>query len=655
MSKLEFPDPFHLKDRDEIRLETLVEFRMRALAGKIIEKPNWWNKVRDPLVVRKWRKEFRQIDKVLIAKFWTPLKRGRYEPRIEDDAGDDDGDEEQVMPVTVVMGMDVPMDVDRDDADGGNMGVDEAESEDEYEYDRDHTDKIPGRRKFWPRTKVTKAQLNYIFDWLKWLADVRDVETGIEATHIPNVYQSYGLIPSELRAALLDGSRVLESVPDAEKDWHPGSNNQVLDLIHPSLHCFRIGKTLVRNPETGKLYVPSFDEYMLMREDLDLGMYRIQGQRYSLSEQHQWLPTDFIISQTGEVNNVSYINNLHPDHFKPLYGTINSVLARFLLLWERVLSDTRNPRDPVIQVDPYGWYENDPRRTPEPQQEAFKKKSPGPGENLNLNPLSAYYEAHYQWSCRRLPFIPDPPPFSPPNQNQKAHFNLKGRTIQVIVKMANIMLTPENREYAGGSWHVEGMENERIVATGIYYYESANVTESKLGFRTALCDDMYLRYEQSDWLGLAMAYGLDEYDGTLNQELGSVTTKEGKCLAFPNIWQHRVSPFKLIDPTKPGHRKILCFFLVDPTKKILSTTVVPPQQADWCMWESERAPALRNLPVELFEMVTDYLKPDAEGKGGVITMEEAKEEREKLMEERRNALITQNERVYEAEFNMCEH
>jgi len=40
---------------------------------------------------------------------------------------------------------------------------------------------------------------------------------------------------------------------------------------------------------------------------------------------------------------------------------------------------------------------------------------------------------------------------------------------------------------------------------------------------------------------------------------------EGRCIAFPNIYQHRVSPFELRDKSKPGHRKILAFFLVDPT------------------------------------------------------------------------------------------
>ncbi len=35
--------------------------------------------------------------------------------------------------------------------------------------------------------------------------------------------------------ALVRGVAILESVPDEEKDWHPGSEHQVLDLVHPSL------------------------------------------------------------------------------------------------------------------------------------------------------------------------------------------------------------------------------------------------------------------------------------------------------------------------------------------------------------------------------------------------------------------------------------
>ena len=34
--------------------------------------------------------------------------------------------------------------------------------------------------------------------------------------------------------------------------------------------------------------------------------------------------------------------------------------------------------------------------------------------------------------------------------------SLKNETLQVIVKLANIILTPEQPDYPGGKWHVEG-------------------------------------------------------------------------------------------------------------------------------------------------------------------------------------------------------
>ena len=34
--------------------------------------------------------------------------------------------------------------------------------------------------------------------------------------------------------------------------------------------------------------------------------------------------------------------------------------------------------------------------------------------------------------------------------------SLKGTTIQCIIKLAHIVLTPEKRKYPGGRWHVEG-------------------------------------------------------------------------------------------------------------------------------------------------------------------------------------------------------
>ncbi|MFF3570608.1 DUF4246 family protein [Nocardia jiangxiensis] len=44
----------------------------------------------------------------------------------------------------------------------------------------------------------------------------------------------------------------------------------------------------------------------------------------------------------------------------------------------------------------------------------------------------------------------------------------RGRRLQLIVKLANIHLTPENSEYSGGTWHVEAMmnDNEEIYERG---------------------------------------------------------------------------------------------------------------------------------------------------------------------------------------------
>lgn len=65
------------------------------------------------------------------------------------------------------------------------------------------------------------------------------------------------------------------------------------------------------------------------------------------------------------------------------------------------------------------------------------------------------------------------------------------------------------------------------------------------------------------------------------QNYGSVATREGRLFAFLNVFHHRVSGFKLADPSKPGHRRFIALWLVDPSTRIISTANVPPQQAEW--------------------------------------------------------------------------
>lgn len=68
--------------------------------------------------------------------------------------------------------------------------------------------------------------------------------------------------------------------------------------------------------------------------------------------------------------------------------------------------------------------------------------------------------------------------------------------------------TPEKPVYPGGSWHVEGMANERIIASGIYYYDSENISESELQFRSVVTA-ADIPYNQDDNVGVQRVWGLE--------------------------------------------------------------------------------------------------------------------------------------------------
>jgi len=152
----------------------------------------------------------------------------------------------------------------------------------------------------------------------------------------------------------------------------------------------------------------------------------------------------------------------------------------------------------------------------------------------------------------------------------------------------------------------------------------------------------------------------------------------------PQNSQHRVSPFHLEDPSKPGHRRFIALWLVDPTKRIISTANVPPQQMDWWVdsvfgntTEARKAALSKlpaelvvlmkdhgldanisitnkvNLPVELMEMVRKYYNSDAYTLS--MGLEEANEHRIKLMEARGAFVKTASHGWREHSYSFCEH
>lgn len=183
------------------------------------------------------------------------------------------------------------------------------------------------------------------------------------------------------------------------------------------------------------------------------------------------------------------------------------------------------------------------------------------------------------------------------------------------------------------------------MATALYYYSNENITSSHLSFRHQVNTELdTLDYPQHHTGWLKDIFGC-ENEGPGVQDTGAVATSEGRLLTFPNILQHRVESFKLEDPIKPGHRKIVALFLVDPHLKILSTAKIPCQRKDW--WLEHQTAHTKALRVK----ETDHHSPS----DFPLTLEEAKELRLKLMEERKIHDKEQRDYFEIMSFALCEH
>ena len=320
----------------------------------------------------------------------------------------------------------------------------------------------------------------------RWAVSInrRTLLTPFQVSCVDGTWHSDRLIPASLREELIRNVEPLENVPEEAKDWHPGSDNIVLDLVHPSLFCLAYGSTYLRygsedgetslkavEPPMGPEDTPARASWGYTRPYVDPATSRL----------HQWLPTDVQIQQDGDGNITAkildYINNLHPSEHSKLYGTLEGVLVRFIPLWERVLGDLLWHAEPPSRVpDGYSIRDDEPERPPWVE---WRRREEDP--------------VIEEWSKSCL-ILPDAKPYVPGYRvapHRTRHYSLANRKLQIITKLANIHLEPSEGpnaivgkdRYNGGSWHVEGMRNEHIVATGIYYYEQENITESKLSFR----------------------------------------------------------------------------------------------------------------------------------------------------------------------------
>ena len=99
----------------------------------------------------------------------------------------------------------------------------------------------------------------------------------------------------------------LEQVPDKNKDWHPGSDEQVLDLVHPSLFPLVYGQSRIlrdsvisiedsigRCGDGETIPIPSDDEVE--------GSDRSESyeEHITRSKKFQWLPSELELCSDGD-------------------------------------------------------------------------------------------------------------------------------------------------------------------------------------------------------------------------------------------------------------------------------------------------------------------------------------------------------------------
>ena len=173
-------------------------------------------------------------------------------------------------------------------------------------------------------------------------------------------------------------------------------------------------------------------------------------------------------------------------------------------------------------------------------------------------------------------------------------------------------------------------------------------------------------FQQDDFEGMETIYEIEQ-GSSRAKELGIVLTREGRLIAFPNVLQHRVWPFTLRDNSRPGHRKILALFLVDPYIPVISTANVPPQQLDWWLANGGgdgHGHGSAKLPAELLSALASsrgdtragaVAGRDGLGGGPVFSMQDAKKIREELMEERGRFVDKAISDMDHSVYSFCEH
>uniref|UniRef100_A0A8H7K9M8 DUF4246 domain-containing protein n=1 Tax=Bionectria ochroleuca TaxID=29856 RepID=A0A8H7K9M8_BIOOC len=392
-------------------------------------------------------------------------------------------------------------------------------------------------------------------------------------------------------------------------DWHPNSNDKKFKIsfthpcrsrfihdevvgIHNAMEFIGQGQIVPKNTDRATLEgVPNNELYLYSPGGLEI------NPEY-WSNTYQWLPANVAFKDNGRPEFTSYINGLRPDKYPDIYKTIERLLDVVIPAWDQCLTEISG---------------ND-RHSSGRRSSRFERISEASDENDGL--WSPFDVEFWKASDFRLPLD------SLVELNKEEKLDKEGECL------TREEMDEEQRLYEQGlPPRVAYVDPEKLAREKWRQCRDAVLPEPKSFTEIEYAPSQNLR-EKFRESGLQVIVKMASIE---------LTPDKPDFPAGAGI-QHAVSSFSLQDKAKPGHRRFIALWLVDPHQRIISTSNVPPQQKEWWLQHQDQ----RNTPV------TSQAIPE-----NLMTVEEANEHRLKLMEVRTR--IDQISEFGVPGYSFCEH
>jgi hypothetical protein len=295
---------------------------LEDLLLEIVNKKLWYSKVFDSKIVEKWKKEFfhqttneynqKHVEKIysraktspinfnclfdMVINFAKATAQGKVEIQSECDYDNEDQLCDTCKGEVMILLSNDPIKLGIDKKDAGHY-IQDAQQDN---FD-DFIDIYNCRH---ARCKCTAP----------------DFELHKYVEYIPE-----GVLSEIMHVSLYN--EIIQMMKNEPIDWHPGSNSQVRDLIHPSLYCYVRGVSLV--DQEGEEFLENCGPE---------------------EERYQWLPTEFHVNKKGFVERKSYINNFDEKKYPKLDNLISLCFQSFLPSLEKVLKINFNNKNLQVIV-----------------------------------------------------------------------------------------------------------------------------------------------------------------------------------------------------------------------------------------------------------------------------------------------------------------